>query len=224
MEYLRVKNFEKWQHYKDRTPPWIKLHRDILNNYEFTRLEDHEKAHLMLLWLLASQTDNKIPNDPEWIGKKIGATKKVNVSNLIKKDFLESYQYASNALATCKQSAIRETEREGETEEKEPSDSVPQKSPDCPYPEIVALYHQTLPELPKVEKLTDARKTTIRKIWREDLKELDAWGHFFTYVRSSEFLMGNVAPINGRRVFKANLEWITKPANFVKISEEFYHG
>jgi len=27
---LRVKNWGKFQHYKDRNPPWIKLHRGLL--------------------------------------------------------------------------------------------------------------------------------------------------------------------------------------------------
>ena len=53
MNYLRVKNWEKFQHYKDRTPPWIKLYRDLLNDYEFSCLQDASKAHLMLIWLLA---------------------------------------------------------------------------------------------------------------------------------------------------------------------------
>lgn len=111
-----MKNLEKWQHYKDRTPPWIKLHRDILNDYEFTTLEDHQKAHLMLIWVVASQMDNKIPNDPAWLARKIGATTDVDTSVLIQKDFLGRYHDASTALAGRYQSAMRETEAETETE------------------------------------------------------------------------------------------------------------
>src|SRR5690606_19747530 len=35
--YLTVKNFERFQHYKDRNPPWIKLYNDLLDDYEFGR-------------------------------------------------------------------------------------------------------------------------------------------------------------------------------------------
>jgi len=34
MQFLAVKNFERFQHYKDRNPPWIKLHAAVLDDYE----------------------------------------------------------------------------------------------------------------------------------------------------------------------------------------------
>ena len=113
MGVLRVPNFEKWQHYKDRTPPWIKLHRDLLNDYDFSCLQDASKAHLIQIWLLASQMDNAIPADAEWIAKRINATDCVDIKLLIDKGFLE---LASGVIADCKQDAMRETETETETE------------------------------------------------------------------------------------------------------------
>lgn len=105
--FLSVPDFERWQHYKDRTPPWIKLHRDMLLNYDFSRLRDASKAHLIHIWVLASQMDNKFPNDPEWIGEKIGANEAINLKYLVDKGFLLP---DSEALAYYKQSAMRETE------------------------------------------------------------------------------------------------------------------
>ena len=57
MNYLRVNNWKKFQHYKDRNPPWIKLHRDLLRDYDFICLQDASKMQLILIWLLASQMD-----------------------------------------------------------------------------------------------------------------------------------------------------------------------
>lgn len=118
--YLYVPGFEKWQHYKDRTPPWIKMHRDLLHDYEFSRLPDDAKGHLILIWILASQMDNKIPHAPEFIQHKIGAQKKPNLDLLVSHGFLsflaDCKQVASNTLADCKQVAIGETETETETE------------------------------------------------------------------------------------------------------------
>ena len=71
MEYLKVKNWEQFQHYKDRSPPWIKLHRDLLRDYNFNCLQDASKLQLMLIWLLASQMDNKIPADAEYIKQQL---------------------------------------------------------------------------------------------------------------------------------------------------------
>lgn len=114
--YLSVKGWSNFQHYKDRNPPWIKLHRELLNDYEFTCLQDASKAHLMLIWLLASQLENKIPNDAEWIKNRIACKETINLKELIDNGFLLP---DSNALAECKQSAIVETETEAYREEAE---------------------------------------------------------------------------------------------------------
>ncbi|MGR3219234.1 MAG: hypothetical protein ACUZ8H_05370 [Candidatus Anammoxibacter sp.] len=119
MKFLKVANWKKFQHYKDRCPPWIKLHRDLLRSYDFRCLQDDSKLHLMLIWLLASQLDNKIPADEKYIREQIGVSGKINFNELINKGFLID---DSNTLAGRKQSAIVETEAETyskETEKKE---------------------------------------------------------------------------------------------------------
>lgn len=114
MSYLSIKNWEKFQHYKDRSPPWIKLHRELLDDYEFSRLQDASKAHLILLWLLASQLENKIPNDPAWLKNRLGLTTEINLKELISKGFLICYQDASNAQAkrSSETEDIEQTEKE----------------------------------------------------------------------------------------------------------------
>ena len=37
---VHVKNFEKFQHYRDRAPIWIKLYGYLLEDYEFNLLPD----------------------------------------------------------------------------------------------------------------------------------------------------------------------------------------
>ena len=59
-----VINFEKYQHYRNRTPPWIKLYNRLLDDYAFGRLPDASKAHLVAIWLLASRSDNRVPMIP----------------------------------------------------------------------------------------------------------------------------------------------------------------
>lgn len=114
MKYVRVKNFERFQHYKDRSPPWIKLYNDLLDDYEFACLQDASKLHLVMIWLLASRNDNRLPADPAWIARRINATEPVDVNGLIDKGFLVMEHNASNMLAECKQVAC--PERETETE------------------------------------------------------------------------------------------------------------
>ena len=115
MGFLRVKNFERFQHYKDRRPPWIKLYIELLDDYNLARLPDATKAHLFAIWLLASRYENQIPNDPEWISRCINATERVNIDLLISAGFIVEDQTCSKAPAERKQDAIPETETETES-------------------------------------------------------------------------------------------------------------
>lgn len=119
MRYLRVKNWTEFQHYKDRNPPWIKLHRTLLDDYEFSRLQDASKAHLMLIWLFASQKDGCIPDDPAFLKKKLGLEKEPNLKTFVDHGLLIPEQDASNALAESKRNApLEEKRRDREETEK----------------------------------------------------------------------------------------------------------
>lgn len=88
MKYLRVKNWDQFQHYKKRSPPWIKLHRELINDYAFMSLKDQTKAHLMLIWVLAAGSDGLIAGDAKFIEGRIGATSAVDIETLIASGFL----------------------------------------------------------------------------------------------------------------------------------------
>ena len=111
-----VKNFERFQHYKDSSPPWIKFHNSTLDDYDFGRLPDASKWHLAAIWLLASRYENRIPYDAEWIAKRINATSAVDLDLLISSGFIVVEQARSKPLARRKQTAMPETERETEAE------------------------------------------------------------------------------------------------------------
>lgn len=55
MQTLTPKNWGEFQHYKDRSPSWIKLHKKILDDYKFHCLPLASKALAPMLWLLASE-------------------------------------------------------------------------------------------------------------------------------------------------------------------------
>lgn len=107
MEYIQVKNWEEFQHYKDRTPPWIKMYNHLLDDFEFSCLPDASKAHLLSIWLLASRTGNRIPNNARWIGNKINATEDVDLQSLINSGFLELIPNENNELQTSEQDASK---------------------------------------------------------------------------------------------------------------------
>lgn len=105
VRYLKVKNWSEFQHYKDRNPPWIKLHRTLLDDYEFSCLQDASKAHLMLIWLFASQNDGAVPEDAAFLKRKLGLEKEPNLKWFVNHGLLIPEQDASNAQSERKQNA-----------------------------------------------------------------------------------------------------------------------
>ena len=71
MKFLSVKNWKDFQHYGKRNPPWIKLHRAVVDDYAFCSLSDAAKGHLMLLWLYASQNNGRVPVDVPFLENKL---------------------------------------------------------------------------------------------------------------------------------------------------------
>ncbi len=116
---LVPKNWDKFQHYKDRNPPWIKLHRDLLIDKEFMRLPLASKAIAPMLWLLASEdVDGVFEADIDELEFRLRISKKElndGLKPLIDNGF---FLDASTMLAPCLQHAIPETERETKKETK----------------------------------------------------------------------------------------------------------
>ena len=114
---LQPKNWAVFQHYKDRCPPWIKLHRDLLNDRVYMCLPLASKALAPLLWLLASEAkDGQFDGSLDELVFRLHISPKEyedGLKPLIDKGF---FIIASGVLAESKQVAIPETETERETE------------------------------------------------------------------------------------------------------------
>jgi len=59
---IKVKDWHKFQHFKDRKPPWIKLYRDLLDDVEWHDLDAKAAKALVMIWLIASEYDGALPN------------------------------------------------------------------------------------------------------------------------------------------------------------------
>lgn len=240
MTVATVKKWADFQHYKNRCPPWIKLQKSILDDFEFACLPLASKALAPLLWLLASESmDGSVRIDPEWLAFRLRFTTadiEAGIKPLIDKGFLI---VASDALAPRLQDACLEGEGEGETEgdisttnvvEGEIFDSTPAAPPPkvpkrelVPVQQIVDLYHETLPMLRHVEKITSTRRGYVKQRWADDLPTLTAWRNYFTDVRASKFLTGQMPGRDGKPPFRADFEWLCRPGNFAKVAEGKYH-
>src|SRR5574342_989229 len=63
-QWIRILDWRKYQHYKDRSPPWIKLHREqVLDDRRYRALADASKALLVDLMVLASEDEGRVKYD-----------------------------------------------------------------------------------------------------------------------------------------------------------------
>jgi len=117
MAILTVKDWHEFQHYRDRSPPWIKLHKYLLDNYEYQCLPVASRALAPMLWLLASESkEGEIDGDLKKIAFRLRVPEKEimdGLKPLIDAGFIIS---DSDLIADCYQSAMPETEGETERE------------------------------------------------------------------------------------------------------------
>jgi len=59
---MRIKNWNKFQHFKDRKPIWIKLYRDLLDDLNWHELDGKSAKALVMIWLIASEDCGQLPD------------------------------------------------------------------------------------------------------------------------------------------------------------------
>lgn len=133
----RVRNWSEFQHYGDkRSPPWIKLHRALLNNREWHSLSGDASKLLVECWLVASETpDGSIPltlADLAWRLRRSECEARAWMNELVAQRFIEVCQQdASAPLASCEQDACLDVDVEEEKkEEKEKKTDIGPAEPD----------------------------------------------------------------------------------------------
>lgn len=68
--HYRIIEWETYQHYKDRSPPWIKLHANTMTSRTWVSLDDHGRVLAIACMLIAADTDNQIPADPAFVRRR----------------------------------------------------------------------------------------------------------------------------------------------------------
>jgi hypothetical protein len=134
---LTPKNWKSFQHYKDRAPIWIKLHRSLLDDFDYHRLPVASKALAPMLWLLASEYEGgEITASNEEIAFRFrmsAAELEAALTPLIEREFFLSHA----PLAQRKPDAMpekrrEETEQEKKEETETKTDSRPAAGADRP--------------------------------------------------------------------------------------------
>ena len=145
---MRIKNWTKFQHFKDRRPPWVKLYRDILDDLEWHELDPLAAKVLVMLWLIASEDDGRIP-DTKTLAFRLRLTE-IKTKEIVIKLSHWMEQDDINVISEGYQHDLLETETETETERETEKDLdaiaslSSTKLPDCPHKEILNLYKKHL--------------------------------------------------------------------------------
>ena len=120
MDYIEICEWDKFQHYKHRNPPWIKLYSKLLEDDDFDNMPDDSKLLFFCLLLFASRKNNKIKRNLVFLQKRLPIEKRITqkmLQPLIDTEFVKCYQDDSKPIDECKQNALPERETEKSREE-----------------------------------------------------------------------------------------------------------
>jgi len=216
---IRAKNWSEFQHYKDRSPVWIKLHKRLLDDRAFHALPDASRALAPMLWLLCSESDQgEIRDAIAEISFRLRMTEKKAeeaLKPLIEAGFFVSddlEQVASTSLADCEQVASLEKRREEERRERASALSHEQNEEVLnAFAEFVLTAQQV--KWPTPRNLDPDRKKKLRA--RLDEYGIEGWRKMIAEAKASAFLTTK---------FPLQFDWVLKPANFRKVIEGNYRN
>jgi len=120
---MKIRNWEELQHFKNRTPPWIKLYRRILEDRDINSISDCAFRVLVGCWLLASEdkTHEGVLPDIEDIAFRLRKPKSLIVKTLKELDKFITQDDIALISEGCQgdtpeREKERETKKEGEEE------------------------------------------------------------------------------------------------------------
>lgn len=119
---IKIKNWDKFQHFKDRRPPWIKLYRDLLDDKRWFDLKGEDAKTLVMLWLIASENGGSL-NDLEDLCFRLRKSEK-DLKSSIKRlnHWLEHDDI--NVISERYQDDGTETEKETESNKEKETESL----------------------------------------------------------------------------------------------------
>jgi hypothetical protein len=131
MNFIRIVEWEKYQHYKDRNPPWIKLHRELMTSNTWVSVDDASRVLAIAIMMLAAATGNKIPANPAYVKRVAYLNSDPDFSPLAEVGFIEIVDENGNvasapiATASTKQADARPEKRQSRAEQSKTESAPP---------------------------------------------------------------------------------------------------
>lgn len=108
---IKIKNWSSYQSYKDRKPPWIRLHKTLLDDYNFQRMSADSRALLPMLWLLASEHKNPtcgiVPYSPDEIIFRLRIRNEVITESLREIEKFGFIQVIHDVIESCNETVTK---------------------------------------------------------------------------------------------------------------------
>ena len=205
---IKIKNWEQFQHFKDRCPPWIKLHRNILEQRDINTISDRSFRVLINLWLLASEDKDKEGKIPEID----------DISFRLRMDKKE----ISKALQELVPFLIKDDD---EVISERYQDDVPEERRGEAYREETEAYVRAFDSynvvaetigIPKAQKLNKTREGKLKARLKE-CGGIQGWDEAMAKLSASAFLSGQ-----NNNGWKADLDFILQEKSFTKLMEGSY--
>ena len=203
---MKIKNWSKFQHFKDRKPPWVKLYRDVLDDMEWYELDPLASKVLVMCWLIASEDEGRLPNTKTLAFRLRMSEKQTldclnKLSHWLEQDDIDliSEQYQSDSL---------ETEKETETKKEKKATAVA-----CP-PDVSESVWLDWLQLRKAKK-APVTQTVVNSAIKEAEKAGVSLNSFLTIwcARGSQGLQAEWLKSNERQPFvnKYDVAHVTTP-------------
>lgn len=216
-EYFEIKNFSKYQHYKNRNPPWVKLYYDLLDDDAFIELSPEHRAYYMMLLLLGSRDLNHIKHDPKTLQKKMRLDHEPDLTPLFNAGLLlaRPARRARRKLEFCGANSPSETPTETPTESPTESptetDSAHDNGRIRVTPDWLVQRFNMIEGLQPTKVLVGGARKTVEARIREHPFQ-DWWETLISeFIERSAFLTGQ------EKNWAASLTWICGPKNLSKI-------
>lgn len=110
--FIEIKNWDRFKPpTKAKNPDWIKLHKSMLFDYEFSMMSFSAQAALPKLWLLRATSGKPLPNDPIHLGGLTGHGESIPLAELASYGFIIPSEGDKNSAQGVLEEKRREEKR-----------------------------------------------------------------------------------------------------------------
>lgn len=128
----KIPDWDVFQNYKDRRPPWIRFHRSLLDNRKFQSLPLSARAMLPMMWLLATENADYMSGVVDLSDEDIcfrlritQAELEKNIEVLVSSCFIEVVRFGTDLYENVSQRQSTEAETKAETDPRKPGFILP---------------------------------------------------------------------------------------------------